>query len=108
MPSAPKDDAVGRAWSWALTKAGITRERGPDSAALSAMSVMMPLSCRSTTLSARPRSGPRNRLVALTSVAIGARPSVSCIDQRAIFQRRHEFAGEDFLHFRRAGELIAL
>ena len=51
-----------RAWSWALTKAGRTRERGPAAGgAPSEIEVMMPLSCRSTTFSSRPRSGPENR-----------------------------------------------
>src|SRR5256885_2604901 len=87
----------------------MTRERGPVAgAALSRISVMTPLSCRSTTLSPMPRSGPRNRLVAVTSVAMAARPSVRGIDQLAILPRRQEFAREDLRHLGRAGKLIAL
>src|SRR5512138_2123614 len=52
-------------------KAGSTRERGPDAGGVpSEMSVMTPLSCRSTTFLSRPLSGPENRLFAKTSVVI--------------------------------------
>src|SRR5437762_13989910 len=69
MPTAPKEDAVGRAWSWALTKAGRMRERGPvGGGVVSEMEVMMPLSCWRTTFSSRPRSGPENRLWATSMV----------------------------------------
>src|SRR5437762_8374403 len=69
MPSAPNEEAVGRAWSWAWTKAGSTRERGLVAGGVPAeISVMTPLSCRSTTFSSRPRSGPENRLCAGISV----------------------------------------
>src|SRR6266850_1430681 len=72
MPSAPNEDAGARAWSWALTKAGSTRERGLVGGAVPEISVMTPLSCRSTTFSSRPRSGPENRLCAATSMVMTA------------------------------------
>src|SRR5882724_4627313 len=73
MPIAPKDDAVGRAWSWALTKAGRTSARGPVAGGPpSATEVITPLSCRSTAFSSRPRSGPLNRRWAVTSVTMTA------------------------------------
>src|SRR6478735_4014804 len=110
MPTAPKDEAVARAWSWALTKAGMTKERGPPAGpAPSRMSVMIPLSCRSTTLSVTPRSGPRNRLVAAISVAMTVSPNlVGSIHQLPLRTRRQEFAREHLCGRRRAGELIAL
>src|SRR6185369_1740583 len=75
MPSAPNEDAGARAWSWALTKAGSTRERGLlAGGAVSEMEVMRPLSCLSTTFSSRPRSGPQNRLCAGISVVMTCPP----------------------------------
>src|SRR5882672_2975521 len=73
MPTAPNEDAGARAWSWALTKAGSTRERRPvGDGAPSEIPVMTPLSCRNTTFSSRPRSGPENRLCASTSMVMTA------------------------------------
>jgi len=40
MSTAPNDDAVGRAWSWALTKAGMMKVRGEDVAVDGVIAVM--------------------------------------------------------------------
>src|SRR5829696_2185238 len=99
---------------------------------------MRPLSCRSTTFSSRPRSGPENRLCAATSVVMTSlsviasaakqsipprkermdcfvasllamtKESVRRIHQFTFRARRQELAREDFRGRRRPGQLIAL
>src|SRR5918995_125544 len=74
MSTAPNEDAVGRAWSWALTRAGMMKVRGADDGALGSIEVMRPLSCRSTTFCRVPRSEPAKRAVAEISSAMSAEP----------------------------------
>src|SRR6267143_992581 len=92
----------------------MTNDRRADGgAALSAMEVMIPLSCRSTTFSRRTRSGPQNKVSAVTSMDMTRDrvfllfASVRGVDQFALGARWQEFAREHFRRRRRAGELIA-
>jgi len=56
-----------------VDEAGAPRASPVAGFAPSDIRVMIPLSCRSTASWSRPRSGPQNRLVAVTSVAMTVR-----------------------------------
>src|SRR5439155_449828 len=87
---AGEQESGARGWSWALAKAGSTGERGlVEGGAVSEMEVMTPLSCCSTTLSSRPRSGPENRLCAATFIVMPRFLVIGC-DKREAFAQGSE------------------